>query len=327
MFSRNPDANTALDAPRLAAMNVLVIGAGPAGLSAALWLAKLGLAVEIADAGAAPGGQLLSLNSTGEWALGHAGLAAQDLARRYAHDIARQPTVALRARREVTELALDDEPGLRARFADGDGALYRAVLVATGLRPRPVPEGQLEGDPARIVIGAGDARLAGALNGTRVGVLGGGDNAFEVAQMLAARGSTVEILHRSPPRAAPRFVRACAQSDHVTTRLIAANYRVRGRGDGAALTENGRTHEFDWLVALLGYLPNTEFLRASGIPFADAALDAAGYVRTDAELRTPVARLYAAGDVTGKPYAGLPMALGQGAVAAKSISIDLARMP
>jgi thioredoxin reductase len=308
-------------------MTLLIIGAGPAGMKAALWAARLGLEVELVEGGARPGGQLLGEASTGDWALGHAGITPRELAALYARELGSLPPVRLRIGVSVTGLALDAEPGLRARYGDGSSQLHRAVIIASGLRPRDLPDERLVGPRTRVVVGAADARLRGGLDGARVGILGAGDNAYEVALLLAARGCTVEIMQRGAPRAAPRFITACAATPGIRTRRIAPDYRVVADPDGVTLESAGETLRHDWLVALLGYLPNTGFLRSSGIPFSDAALTADGFVVTDDAGRTPVARLYAAGDCTGKPYSGLPMALGQGAIAAKSCALDLALLP
>lgn len=307
-------------------MDVLVIGAGAAGMNAALWSARLGLSVRVLEAATRPGGQLLGHASTGDWTLGQRGVAPAELAARFAADLADLPGLSLQTGQPVTRLALDARPGLRAHLADGTSLLARAVILATGLRPRDLPATRIAGTRTRVMLGAGDARLAGALDGP-LGILGAGDNAHEVALLLAARGHAVEILHRNPPRATPRFQALVAAEPRIRLQRISGDYAVRGDETGVSVMSDGHERRYAHLALLLGYEPQTGVLRDSGIPFSDSALAADGFVQVDDAQRTAVARLYAAGDVTGRPYSGLPMALGQGAVAAKTCALDLAKLP
>jgi thioredoxin reductase (NADPH) len=186
-----------------ASLDVAVVGAGPAGLAAGIHLARADLLHRVFEGGR-PGG-LLHHAGLVECYPGFPGgipgrrLAAQMLAQ------AQQLGVVL-VSAEVSGLA-PLEGGFEL-VAGGRRLRARAVILATGTRPRPLPPGiSAPGlDPARLCHGTADLPLDVA--GRRIWISGGGDAAFDSALQLVERGALVSIaMRREHPRSLPLLVR------------------------------------------------------------------------------------------------------------------------
>jgi thioredoxin reductase (NADPH) len=296
-------------------LDLLVVGAGPAGASAALSARGLDLSVRVLEGSERAGGQLHAIHfAPRDWA----GMTAPD-------GPAVAATLALQLEQRGIEVLLGDaavaleapDHGPRVVRTRGGARLEaRAVLVATGLRRRRlgVPgERELDGHGVSTSATRDRARLAGRA----VLVVGGGDAAFENALILSAAGCRVTLAMRARPRARGEFQARVAADPAIEvragTRVIAiegtrAVERVRvadDRGEQLLAVEG--------VVIKVGALPNTEWC-------ADAlALDAQGYVRADERQRTRVPGVWAAGDVTRPALPSVPVALGQGALVAADV--------
>jgi thioredoxin reductase (NADPH) len=186
--------------------DLLVVGAGPAGVSAALWAATLGLRPLVIEGGATPGGQLQHIHFR---PANFAGAAPGDGPAIAATLAAQLAEAGIEVRCGVPAAAL--EPGAAAvRTAGGERIAAHAVLVATGVRRRrlDVPgERELEGRGVSFSATQDRMRFAGE----EVAVAGGGDAAFENALLLAAVGGRGASSGRaSPPTRASRCSRTRA---------------------------------------------------------------------------------------------------------------------
>lgn len=295
--------------------DVAVVGAGPAGIAAAVRAAESGRRVVLLDQTARPGGQI--------WRHGD----ATDLpapARRWMG----------RLRASGAELVggatvIDAAPGLL--LCDRGGAPLRvvapALVLATGARERflPFPGWTLPG-----VLGVGGVqallRSGAELRGRRAVVAGSGPLLLAVAAALSAAGATVAAVIEQADRArVARFAAGLWRAPH---RLLqAARYRaafrgapyrpgawvVRAEGDGAVrgatLTDGRRrwTERCDFLCVGYGLVPATELPRLLG-----CALHA-GSVSVDPDQRTTVPGVWCAGEPTG--IGGVDAALVEGEIA------------
>jgi thioredoxin reductase len=301
--------------------DLLIIGAGPAGVSAALWAHSLGIGVTLVDAAERIGGQLQRIY------FHPAGIAGFDegsgtvLAARYASQL-QDAGVAVHCGLRAAGLECEDSAAsITVQFADGSARRARTVLVATGLRRRSleVPgEGKFEGTG----VLASATRHIESLAKRDVIVVGGGDAGFENALILHEAGSRVTLLVRGEPHARPEFRRRVADAgievlDHTTVLEILGDDAVQGvkierRGDVF-------TRETSAVVVKVGNLPNTEWC-GDGV-----ALDHEGYVRVGAALETSAAGVWAAGDVTRPSVPAIPIAAGQGVLAVAAIQVALRR--
>lgn len=302
------------------APDAIVVGAGPAGVSAALWLRSLDLEPLVLESASAPGGQLLHVH----FALPNvAGLLAKDgaeVAERFAAQLAAR---AVNVRCDCVATALEprgdhDEPTVV--LSTGERLSAAAVIVATGARRRrlEVPgERELEGRG----ISTSATRDRAMLAGRRVVVVGGGDAAYENALMLGAAGSDVTLLVRGEPRAREEFRSRVAAEPRVRVREGVRVQAIEGEDRVTAVRLAARDGDFrlacDAVVVKVGVQPNSEWCRA---PLAH---DPDGFLVVDEHFCTSGSGVWAAGDIARPPLASMTVALAHGALAAADIRRQL----
>jgi thioredoxin reductase (NADPH) len=302
---------------------LLVVGAGPAGVSAALRALELDLSVLLLEAAPRPGGQLHVMHFHPLDVPGFESGDGAALAASYERQLeATQVPMQRGARAERIEPA-PGAPRTRAVVLEsGERLEAAAILVATGLRRRRlgVP-GERELEDAGVSFSAN--RDLAKLAGRRVAVIGGGDAAYENALVLAATGGAIMLVVRGEPRARPEFRARVAAEPRIRVRTHA---RVLAfLGDGAlqavrvASPSGEETLALDAAVIKAGVVPNSEWCAS------ELERDPEGYVRVDARLATSAPRVWAAGDVTRALPPSVPVAVGQGAQAVAMVRAELRR--
>ncbi|MDQ8020740.1 MAG: NAD(P)/FAD-dependent oxidoreductase [Moraxellaceae bacterium] len=318
------------------AQQIVILGAGPAGLSAALWLHKLGLQPLLLETATRAGGMLNENLLPNDWVLGQMGLTGPQLADRFGEHVA---SLALAPRLRCTPSRISRSGRgwrLSVQTAGGEEAIdAAAVLVATGTRPRAQDalggvEGLAEAAP-RIVYGPPAFADLDGLRGQRVLVVGGGDNALENARFLLDQGCEVWVVARSRFRAQRAMMDAVVGQPRAHLLSPVHLRALQPVAGGLRVLLDGAPHELlvDRMHVLAGYAPNTDFLRSALPPelFAQLSLDGEGYVGVDAATRTGCPGLYAAGDVCNPLFPSVVSAIAQGALAAKTIELDLRQPP
>jgi thioredoxin reductase (NADPH) len=297
-------------------LELLIVGAGPAGVSAALWAGTLGLATRVVEAAARAGGQLHHIHFPLANLAGAAGANGPALARTFAGQLAAS---GVDVRYGAAAAALEaDAPAVR--LASGERIAAQAVLITTGVRRRrlEVPgEQALEGRGVSWSATQDRNRFAGE----DVVVAGGGDGAFENALLLAEVGCAVTLAVRDTPRARPEFRTRVAGTPrievHEGTRVTA----VLGEDRVRAVRLAGPRGEFEQpaagLVVKVGVIANTEWCGG------ELERDPDGYLPVDERFGTSRPRVWAAGDVAHPPLAGVAVALGHGALAVDAIRAAL----
>jgi thioredoxin reductase (NADPH) len=291
--------------------DLLIVGAGPCGVSAALWARSLGLTPLLLERDARAGGQLLSVHFAPINVAGAPAVEGTSLASRLGDQLV-ELGVEVRYGAEVAALEKN-----ALRLAGGERLAAEALLIASGVRRRRlgVPgELDLEG---RGVTFQDRARLAGQ----DVAVIGGGDAAFENALLLAAAGCRVTLVVRGVPRARAEFRARVTTDPRIEllehTRVVA----IEGGAHVEQVELMGDRGRFpipvDGVVVKVGVLPNTEWCAGA------VACDPDGYVMVDEAFATSLPRVWAAGDVTRPPLFGIAVAAGQGAVAVAGIRAAL----
>lgn len=292
-------------------VDVVILGAGPAGLAAGFRCGSLGMSAVVLDACASPGGQLHRIPYAVENLPGHAPVACEDLLARLVaqcRDVAVPVLTDHRAALDASTLVVRCD-ARRAHWRP------RAVVVATGVRRRAldVPgERELTGRGVFDHHGRDLARFRGA----RVVIVGGGDDAFEHARILRPYAQEVTLVHRSDRYSARPAMRAPVESDRgVTLRPFTRVLAVEGDGRVEALrveTPRGEARiECDAVLVCVGPQPVTEGL--------GLATDPRGYLVVDHELRTSAPGVFAVGDVCAPDAPTLAGAFGHGATVAKVI--------
>lgn len=297
--------------------DLVIIGAGVAGLSTAIWARRLGLSALVLDQAATAGGNLQAIHYAVTDYPGLPPTEGPDLAQ----DLRRQAEEAgavIRLQRPVRSV---DVARLTCETPLGP-ALGRTLVLATGLAPRSLG---VPGEAALYEQGlvrrpsVSPAWFAGK----RVAMIGGGDRAAENALLAAARADRVWLIHRSGQlRARQTFQERLAAATRVEL-LPEATVTAFTVGRGTAdlqvrQQERAFTLKADAVCIYIGNRPHTALVAGQ------ADLTPEGYVIVDRAGRTTAPGLYAVGDVCTAPeYQSLITGAAQGMIAAKQIALSL----
>ena len=299
--------------------DVIIIGAGAAGLSAALWCDELGLDALVLEAGAETGGQLLRVYNAIENYLGVRaadGRALRDL-------FAAQVEGAEFDLWTQVEIERVDLMAKRVRLRSGEELQAIFLVIATGVRRRSlgVP-GEVE-FAGRGVLESG-VRDRDEFAGEDVCVVGGGDAGVENALLLAEVCPTVTLVHRGERlRARAEFVERLRGEHCITIFKEAQVTRILGgeRVEAVEIVRRGAIKPFQMAVRgvliRIGVEPNTELFRDQ------LRTDERGYVTVTSEHETSVTNVFAIGDVANPLAPTIAGAVGAGATAAKVIAARL----
>jgi len=295
------------------AHELVIVGAGPAGISAALWARSHEMPALVLESEAGPGGQLLHVYFEPRDLAGMPPGDGAAIATRYQKQLA-DSGVTVRYGALVQSLAV--APRLLLALVAGEEIATRALLIATGARRRRlgVP-GERELEDRGVTFSA--TRDRERLAGHAVAVVGGGDAAAENALMLAQAGCDVTLIARGALRARPAFRERVAAEPRVRVLVHTRVVRVLGESQVTGLElqspTGGSRLVCDGVVIKVGVVPNTEWCREV-LPH-----DEDGYLRVDAEYATGVPGVWAAGDVIRPAVLSAAVAVGQGVLAASAI--------
>lgn len=300
-------------------VDVAIVGAGPAGLSAAIYAVRSGLTSVVLEGGIV-GGQV-SVTPVVENYPGFASVPGKRLmdimgahARQYAH-ISEGVT--------VKTIAPDGE---RFKLETNQGDfMARAVLLTTGADYRKLG---VPGEERYTGFGVSYcAACDGYLYKDKTAlVVGGGSTALTDALHLWHLGVKVTIIHRRDTFRAEQHLQDSVAREGIPVLWNSEVTEIKGDGKKAVSavvrrSDSGESTEMtmDAVFVAIGHVPNNELAKALGVK-----LDAGGFVVTDPTMRTSVPRVYAAGDLTGGVLQ-IVTAIGTGATAALSAFEDLAR--
>ncbi len=308
--------------------DLVVIGAGPAGLGAAVYGASEGLETLVVES-TALGGQAGSSRRIENYLGFPAGISGTELTSR-AVTQARK----FRARTATPYRAIALEPGddrHLVRLEDEHEIAARSVVLATGAEYRRLPVAELElyeGISVFYAAGPPEAQRCGA---TRVGVIGGGNSAAQAAVWLARGGALVTLLHR-------RADLSETMSQYLIAELERYGVAVRDRSEVAELhgtdgeleavtLRDGERLAFSYLFLFLGAVPCTDWLGDT------VARDEKGFILTGDDagaeglLETSVPGIYAAGDVRSGSIKRCATAVGEGATVVRFVHERLSGVP
>jgi thioredoxin reductase (NADPH) len=299
--------------------DVLIIGAGAAGLSAALWCDELGLDTLLLEQKSEIGGQLLQVyNPIGNYLGVRAanGLELRDL---FAAQI---QEVEFDLWTDV-EIESADLRARRIRLRSGEQLQSISIIIATGVRRRRLG---IPGEAELLGRGVTESatRDRELLSGKDVCIVGGGDAAAENALMLAEVCPTVTLVHRGPRLRARREFAERLKADHrVTVFTESTVERIIGEDEVVAveILRRGAIKPFQMAVrgvlVRIGVEPNTELFREQ------IHMDERGYIVTTGEQETSIGGVFAVGDVSNPLAPTISGATGAGATAAKVIASRL----
>ena len=301
--------------------DVLIIGGGPAGLSAARWCDELGLDTLVLEAGEEVGGQLRWIHNRIDNYLGVHADNGKELRQRFVAEI-EDDNFDLWTNVEIDKIDLKAK---RVTLKSGEELQSITVIVATGLRRRKLGIPGEDEFIGRGVMESGK-RDRDQYIGKDVCVIGGGDAAAENALLLADGCATVTLVHRSRKLRARREFAEQLHTHHCITVFPESNVRRILGNDWVEAVEIERAQAIKpfqmavrGVLIRIGFEPNTTFIRGQ------LELDDRGYVLVDAHQETGVENVFAIGDVANPLAPTIAGAVGAGATAAKVIASRLMR--
>ena len=293
----------------------VIIGSGPAGLTAAIYLSRAGLK-NVIISGAMPGGQLTSTTDIENFPGFPKGISGFQLMEDMALQAANFGTETLNT--TVTSIDFDSRP-FKIHLKNNSTLETRSIILSTGSTAKYLGiENEIES------IGNGVSACATCdgffYRGKEVLVIGGGDTAMEEATFLTKLASKVTLVHRrNELRASAIMQERARKNDKIEWKLNYTPLKVitneLGKVSGIEL-RNNETNETevintDGIFVAIGHKPNTDFLNGK------IELDSSGYIITEGKSsKTNIPGVFAAGDIQDNKYQQAITAAGSGAIAA-----------
>jgi thioredoxin reductase (NADPH) len=293
--------------------DVIIIGGGPGGVSAACWCAELGLRALLLEARAELGGQLLWTHNPVK---NHLGVEAEN-GRRLRDIFVRQAGNYDFSFRLSAEVASVDANKKAVVLAGESITARRALIIATGVRRRELGIAGEKEFQRRGILASGK-RDAESVRGKSVCIVGGGDAALENALILAESARRVTLVHRRDEfRARGEFVEKVRQNPKIEIMTETTVEKIAGRDKVEAVELKNKGEIFtvpvESVLIRVGVEPNTGLLRGQ------LNLDAGGYVEINSDCATSAAGVFAVGDAANPLAPTVSGAVGMGATAAKVI--------
>lgn len=295
--------------------DVIIIGAGPAGMSAAVWCDELGLTSQVFEAHHEAGGQLLQTHNSIDNHLGSSATSGREmrdkmLSQLEARGLSLSPEAAVkRLDARDREVELDN----------GDTFRARSIVLATGVRRRELGVPGEKRFRGKGIISSGKGEGESARGRTAV-IVGGGDAAFENVLILSEFAESVTLVHRREGfTARDEFVAPATKAPNaqilVNRKVTAIDGDEILRGVELLNLENGERERLDADIVLIriGVEPNADLVKNQ------VDRDDGGYIVVDGRCRTSFERVYAVGDVANPVAPTISSAVGMGATAAKDI--------
>ncbi len=288
--------------------DVIIIGGGPAGLTAGMYVARARLKVLLLEA-AVPGGNAALTDRIENYPGFPFGISGPDLMDQF----------RIQAERFDLQIKMSQVTGLEVTTAGKkvvtpEGAyLAPVVIIASGVRRQEL------GVPGEAELAGRGVSYCATCDGPffeerKVAVIGGGDSAIEEALYLSTLASTVYVIHRRDQLRANRTTQEKALANpKLQFKFNRVVERIMGEGKLNSLllkdTVTGEKEELpvDGVFVSIGMKPAADFI--SGLTLRN------GYIVTDEEMRTGVPGILAAGDIRYKTVRQVATAVGDGAIA------------
>jgi len=279
------------------AFDVLIVGAGPAGVSCSIWLKQLGFRPLLLEKAEKVGGLQLENPYTNTWIATSSRVQGSDVANSMSQNI--------------SDHRVDTRLGVRATLAErvddlwltrvdtGEVIKSKFMVLATGVRPKKSGLKERLG----LIIGPGVRAASTDYKGKSVAILGGGDSAFENYLFIEKKQpSELHIYARSIKARSEMYERVAAQN------VMVGEFSMEQDENKI----NGKT--YDHVLVMYGYEASHECLLG-----LDVALKADGFVHTDEDCETSIEGVFAIGEIARRSHPCCATSMADGVVAAKAI--------
>lgn len=298
--------------------DVIVLGGGPAGLTAGLYLAQARLKTVLIDV-ALPGGYVATTHQVSNYP-GFVEPQPGMMLSHYMSEQAKANGVEFRAAVEVNEVNLKRK---QVKIDGVETITGKKLVIATGSRPRPLGiPGEMEyrGDGISYCATC-DAKY---FDDKDVIVIGGGNSAIEEAMFISKFARSITIVHQFDDLQANKQAQEKIKADSKVSFMFShepREFKKYGTMDMGVVVEDLKSGEKKEIRAhgvfvFIGFVANLEGLKGLD-------LDQWGHIKTDDEMRTNLEGVYAAGDIISKMYRQITTAVSDGTIAAISISKEI----
>ncbi|OKY56212.1 thioredoxin-disulfide reductase [Gardnerella vaginalis] len=294
---------------------VIIIGSGPAGYTAALYLARAGYTPLVIAGALTPGGQLMNTTEVENYPGFVDGILGPDLmeamqkqAEKFGAQIILNDVVSVDFKDDLKTVTTDD----------GETYIANAVIISTGSQVRKlgVPGEQEYSGRGVSYCATCDGFF---FRGKPIVVVGGGDSAFEEALFLTRFGSSVTLIHRRDSfRASKIMIDRARKNEKIKFVLNSVVQSINGSNEDAqsvtvknVVTGETQDIEASGIFVAIGHLPSTSFLNNSIALNEDGTISVQG-----ASTKTSIPGIFAAGDVVDSVYRQAISAAGMGCRAA-----------
>jgi thioredoxin reductase (NADPH) len=294
--------------------DLIIIGAGPAGLTAGLYAARARLKTLMLEK-LSPGGQVLMTDRVENYPGFPDGISGFELIDKMRRQAEKFDLVI--ENQEVSRLELSPEK--KIVVTDKGNLETRALILTNGATPRKLG---IEGE--ELLTGKGVSYCATCdgpfYRDQEVALIGGGDTAVEEAIFLTRFTAKVHLIHRRDELRATKLLQERVMAidqvhivwDTVPTRIVGD---TEVKGVDLKNVKTGKTSHLpvQGVFVFVGYIPNTELVKGQ------LELDKLGFVVTDNDMQTSVPGVFAAGDIRSKILRQIATAVGEGATAAFAV--------
>lgn len=294
----------------------VVIGSGPAGMTAAIYLRRANLNVAIIEKGA-PGGLMNNIINIENYP----GFIKVE-----------GPTLSMNMNKQVADLnvtykygnviSVEDYGDYKIIKTETEEIKCKSVIIASGRVPRKLG---LENEDKLIGHGIGFCALCDGFffKGKPVAVIGGGNGAVEAAIYLSSICSEVFLIHRRAELTADKAtIDKLKNRNNITIKYNSLVNTIIPENDKLKAIEISTDNqieklEVEGMFIYIGQVPDTSYLDKSGVKLNNK------YVLVDQTMRTNVKNIYACGDVIKKEIYQITTAIGEGTIAATSATKDI----
>lgn len=293
--------------------DMIIIGAGPAGLTAATYATRSLRNVLILEKGA-PGGQAATTDYIENFPGFPGGISGMELMQRF-EEQAKGFGAEIMSLFEVSSIRIEEGVKI-VSSADGKEVASKVVIIASGQNPRTI------GVPGETELTGRGVSYCATCDGAffkekTIAVVGGGNSAIQEAIFLTRFATKVFVIHRRDELRADKILQKRAFENKKIEFLwnsvvteVKGNTKVEGVSILNVKSDEEKEIALDGVFVYIGYAPNTSFLK-NFVP-----LDEKGYVITNERLETGVPGVFACGDVRANALKQVSVAVGEGALAA-----------